>query len=146
MLIGHVGREPEVRYIDNGVATAVVSLATNTPGYTLPGGTQVPERTEWHRIMLWRRLAEIVERYVHKGDQISSCSHRARSRQPPHRARLLLLHRVLPHLRITPHLRKKWRRNFPSKANDDGNGSFPPPPRPTLRPSWGGDLRNALAG
>ena len=36
MLIGHVGREPEVRYIDNGVATAVVSLATNTPGYTLP--------------------------------------------------------------------------------------------------------------
>ena len=70
MLIGHVGREPEVRYIDNGVATAVVSLATNTPGYTLPGGTQVPERTEWHRIMLWRRLAEIVERYVHKGDQL----------------------------------------------------------------------------
>ena len=60
MLIGHVGREPEVRYIDNGVATAVVSLATNTPGYTLPGGTQVPER----------RLAEIVERYVHKGDQL----------------------------------------------------------------------------
>ena len=37
---------------------------------TLPGGTQVPERTEWHRIMLWRRLAEIVERYVHKGDQL----------------------------------------------------------------------------
>ena len=70
MLIGHVGREPEVRYIDNGVATAVVSLATNTPGYTLPGGTQVPERSEWHRIMLWRRLAEIVERYVHKGDQL----------------------------------------------------------------------------
>lgn len=70
MLIGNVGKEPDVRYIDNGVATATLSLATNTPGYTLPNGTKVPERTEWHRILLWRRLAEIVERYVHKGDKL----------------------------------------------------------------------------
>lgn len=70
MLIGNVGKEPEVRYIDNGVATATLSLATNTPGYTLPNGTQVPERTEWHRILLWRRLAEVVERYVHSGDKL----------------------------------------------------------------------------
>lgn len=70
MLIGNVGKEPEVRYIDAGVATATLSLATTTPGYTLPSGTQVPERTEWHRILLWRRLAEIVERYVHKGDKL----------------------------------------------------------------------------
>ena len=70
MLIGHVGREPEVRYIDNGVATAVVSLATNTPGYTLPGGTQLPERTARPRIMLWRRPADTVDRSVHKGDQL----------------------------------------------------------------------------
>lgn len=70
MLIGHVGKEPDVRYIENGVATASLSLATHTPGYTLPGGTQVPERTEWHRVLLWRRQAEIVERYVHKGDKL----------------------------------------------------------------------------
>ena len=70
MLIGNVGKEPEVRYIDNGVATATLSLATNTPGYVLPNGTQVPERTEWHRVLLWRRLAEIVERYVHSGDKL----------------------------------------------------------------------------
>lgn len=44
MLIGNVGKEPDVRYIDNGVCTATLSLATNTPGYTLPNGTQVPER------------------------------------------------------------------------------------------------------
>lgn len=61
MLIGNVGKEPEIRYIDNGVCTAQISLATSTPGYTLQNGTQVPERTEWHRILLWRRLAEIVE-------------------------------------------------------------------------------------
>ncbi len=70
MLIGNVGKDPEVRYVNEGVATATLSLATSTPGYTLPNGTQVPERTEWHRILLWRRLAEVVERYVHKGDKL----------------------------------------------------------------------------
>ncbi len=70
MLIGNVGKDPDVRYIDNGVATATLSLATSTPGYTLPNGTTVPERTEWHRVLLWRKLAEIVERYVHKGDKL----------------------------------------------------------------------------
>ena len=70
MLIGNVGADPEIRYIDGGVCTASVSLATSTPGYTLPNGTQVPERTEWHRLQLWRRLAESVERYVHKGDKL----------------------------------------------------------------------------
>ncbi len=70
MLIGNVGVEPDVRYIDNGVATASLRLATNTPGYTLPNGTQVPERTEWHRVLLWRKQAEAVERYVHKGDKL----------------------------------------------------------------------------
>ena len=59
MLIGNVGKEPDVRYIDNGVATATLRLATSTPGYTLPNGTTVPERTEWHSILLWRRLAHL---------------------------------------------------------------------------------------
>lgn len=70
MLIGNVGREPEIHYINNGTCTASLSLATSTPGYTLSSGTQVPERTEWHRILLWRRMAEIVEKYVHKGDKL----------------------------------------------------------------------------
>ena len=50
MLIGNVGKDPDIRYIDNGVCTAQVSLATSTPTYTLQNGTQVPERTEWHSI------------------------------------------------------------------------------------------------
>ncbi len=70
MLIGNVGKDPEVRYIDSGVCTAQIALATSTPGYTLPNGTNVPERTEWHNICLWRRLAEVAERYVHKGDKL----------------------------------------------------------------------------
>ncbi|WP_298951691.1 single-stranded DNA-binding protein [uncultured Alloprevotella sp.] len=70
LLIGNVGREPEIHYVKDGVCTASLSLATSTPGYTLSSGTQVPERTEWHRVLLWRRMAEIVEKYVHKGDKL----------------------------------------------------------------------------
>ena len=70
MLIGNVGAEPEVRYVDQGVAVARLRLATSERGYTLANGTQVPERTDWHTVILWRKLAEIVERYVHKGDKL----------------------------------------------------------------------------
>lgn len=70
MLIGNVGADPEVRYVAHGVCTAQLRLATSTPGYTLQNGTTVPERTEWHTILLWRRLAEVVEKYVHKGDKL----------------------------------------------------------------------------
>lgn len=70
MLIGHVGVEPEVKYVDQGLAVASVRLATSESGYTLENGTQVPDRTEWHNIVLWRKQAELVEKYVHKGDKI----------------------------------------------------------------------------
>lgn len=70
MLIGNVGREPEVRYVDQGQAVARVTLATTERGYTLQNGTQVPDRTEWHTVLFWYKLAEIVERYVHKGDKL----------------------------------------------------------------------------
>lgn len=70
ILIGNVGRDPEVRYLDNGVAVASFTLATSERGYTLQNGTQVPERTEWHNIVLWRGLAEVAEKYVRKGDKL----------------------------------------------------------------------------
>ena len=70
MLIGNVGVDPEVRYVDQGVAVARVRLATTERGYTLANGTQVPDRTDWHTVLLWRKLAEIVEKYVHKGDKL----------------------------------------------------------------------------
>lgn len=70
MLIGNVGADPEVRYVEEGVAVARLSLATTERGYTLQNGTQVPDRTDWHQVILWRKLAEIVEKYVHKGDKL----------------------------------------------------------------------------
>ena len=69
-LIGNVGKDPEVRYLDSGMAVATFPLATTDRAYTLTNGTQVPERTEWHNIVLWRNLAEIAEKYVHKGDKL----------------------------------------------------------------------------
>ena len=70
MLIGNVGREPEVRYVDNNMPVARISLATSEKAYTLKNGTQVPERTEWHRIVAWRDTAQFVEKFVHTGDKI----------------------------------------------------------------------------
>ncbi len=70
ILIGNAGRDPEVRYLDSGVAVATLTLATTERGYTLQNGTQVPDRTEWHNIVLWRGLAEVAEKYVRKGDKL----------------------------------------------------------------------------
>ena len=70
MLIGNVGKEPDVRYYDNDQAVAAFPLATTERGYTLQNGTKVPDRTDWHNIVMYRGLAKIVERYVHKGDKL----------------------------------------------------------------------------
>lgn len=70
MLIGNVGKEPEVRYYDADQAVATFPLATTERGYTLQNGTQVPDRTEWHNIVLYRGLAKVAERYIHKGEKL----------------------------------------------------------------------------
>jgi len=67
ILIGNVGGDPEVRYLDRGVAIANFNLATTERGYTMQNGTQVPDKTDWHAIVLWRNLAEWAERFVRKG-------------------------------------------------------------------------------
>ena len=69
MLIGNVGKEPDVRYYDADQAVAQVTLATTEKGYTLANGTQVPDRTEWHTLVFYRTLAKIVEKYVPQGRQ-----------------------------------------------------------------------------
>ena len=70
MLIGNVGREPDVRYFDKDQPIITFPLATTERGYTLQNGTQVPDRTEWHNIVLYRGLAKVAEKYVHKGDKL----------------------------------------------------------------------------
>ena len=68
MMIGRLGKDPDVRYLDSGVAVATFSIATTERAYTAKNGQQVPERTEWHNVVLWRGLAETAEKYLKKGD------------------------------------------------------------------------------
>ena len=68
ILVGNLGNDPEVRYMPNGNAVANLSLATSESWKDQQG--QVQERTEWHRLTMYRRLAEIAGEYLKKGSQI----------------------------------------------------------------------------
>tara|TARA_B110000908_G_scaffold156969_1_gene196674 strand:+ start:1513 stop:1914 length:402 start_codon:yes stop_codon:yes gene_type:complete len=68
ILLGNLGKDPEVRYLDNGVAVANFSLAT-TENYKNKEGERVSQ-TEWHNIVLWRGLAEVAEKYLKKGASV----------------------------------------------------------------------------
>jgi single-strand DNA-binding protein len=68
MLIGNVGKDPEIRHLESGTAVANLVLATSER-YKDKNGEQ-QEQTEWHNVVLWRGLADIAERFVRKGSQI----------------------------------------------------------------------------
>lgn len=70
ILVGNVGSDPDVRYLDRGVCIATFNLATTERGYTMQNGTVVPDKTEWHNIVLFRNLGEWAERYIRKGMKI----------------------------------------------------------------------------
>lgn len=68
ILVGHVGRDPDVQTTASGTRVAHFSLATSRRIPRANGALE--ERTEWHRLTLWDRLAEIAEEYVRKGDRL----------------------------------------------------------------------------
>ena len=68
MLIGRLGQEPELKYTGSGVAVLTLSVATNTT-YKDQSGNNV-ENTEWHRVIVWRKLAEIIAQYAQKGTRV----------------------------------------------------------------------------
>lgn len=69
ILIGNLGNDPEVRYMPNGNAVATVSLATSESWKDKQTG-ETQERTEWHRVVFFNRLAEIVGEYLHKSSKL----------------------------------------------------------------------------
>ena len=69
ILVGNLGNDPEVRYMPNGNAVANISIATSDSWKDKASGEQ-QEKTEWHRVVFFNRLAEIVEQYVKKGSKI----------------------------------------------------------------------------
>jgi len=68
ILVGNVGKDPEVRHLEGGISVARFTLATSE-SYKNKAGEQV-KNTEWHNIVAWRQLAELAEKYIHKGSQI----------------------------------------------------------------------------
>jgi single-strand DNA-binding protein len=70
ILIGNVGKDPEVRYFDDNAAVANFPLATSERGYTRSNGTVVPDRTEWHSIVVRRDQVAFVEKWVKKGSLV----------------------------------------------------------------------------
>jgi len=70
ILLGNVGRDPEVRYFDNDQAVANFSIATTERAFKTRDGQEIPERTEWHNIVAWRGLAKLSENYIKKGMQL----------------------------------------------------------------------------
>lgn len=68
MLIGNLGKDPELKYTNSGVAVATFSVATPDSWKDQEGNTQ--ERTEWHNIVAWRKLAEICGEYLKKGKKV----------------------------------------------------------------------------
>ncbi len=69
ILVGNLGRDPEIRYTPSGVAVANFSIATKEEWKDRETGER-QERTEWHKIVAWRRLGEICGEYLHKGSQV----------------------------------------------------------------------------
>ncbi len=68
ILVGHLGKDPEVKYTPNGTAVAKFSLATNERYKDKDGNWQ--DRTEWHNIVAWQRTAEVAGEYLKKGRQV----------------------------------------------------------------------------
>ncbi|MBC7418643.1 MAG: single-stranded DNA-binding protein [Pedobacter sp.] len=64
ILVGHLGKDPEVRHLDSGVSVATFPLATSE---TYNKDNKRIEQTEWHNIVMWRGLADIASKYLHKG-------------------------------------------------------------------------------
>jgi single-strand DNA-binding protein len=121
ILIGNLGKDPEVRNLENEVKVASFSLATSE-SYKTKDGTRV-DNTEWHNIVLWRGLAGIAEKYLKKGDSIYlEGKLRTRSWEDENGV-------------------KKYRTEIYgdqmtmlSKKGDNQSGSIPPPPPDTAQP------------
>jgi len=69
ILVGNLGRDPEIKYSASGTAIANVTVATSESWNDKQTGEK-QEKTEWHRVVFFRRLAEIVGEYLHKGSQV----------------------------------------------------------------------------
>lgn len=69
-VIGYVGKEPKISMTQNNAKIASFSIATTEKSYTTQNGVVIPERTEWHNIVVFGKLADVIEKYIHKGSRM----------------------------------------------------------------------------
>ncbi len=69
IILGNVGRDPVIRYVGER-PVAELAVATSERAYTTNNGVQMPERTEWHRVIMWDNNALFAEKYIRKGSKL----------------------------------------------------------------------------
>jgi single stranded DNA-binding protein (ssb) len=128
MLIGNVGKDPEPRHLENGTSLVTLTLAT-TERYKDRNG-EVKEQTEWHNVVCWRGLADIVERYVRKGSQIYVEGRlRSRSWEDPNGQKRYVTEIVADNLRLLG--RRPDTAPGGASGTNPGAGYTPPAPKAT---------------
>lgn len=125
ILIGNVGKDPEVRYLENGVIVASTTLAT-TDHYTDKKTGNKREITEWHNLVFWRGLGELAKNYIKKGSKIY-VSGKLRSRSYTDKENIVryVTEIVVEELQLlSPKSAEKVEPNYPPSIED--NSSLPP--------------------
>ena len=69
-LVGNVGKDPETKALTGGNVQATFTLATSTGGYTGKDGKEIPEKTQWHNIVVWGAQASVAEKFIKKGSKV----------------------------------------------------------------------------
>ncbi|MGD9993589.1 MAG: single-stranded DNA-binding protein [Salinivirgaceae bacterium] len=115
ILVGNVGKDPEVRHLESGVAVAQLPLATSET-YKDKSGNKTTQ-TEWHNLVFWRGLADVVEKYVKKGDPLYIEGRiRSRSYDDKDGVKRYVTEIVVDNMQM-----------LGRKSSGDGGGSTPPP-------------------
>lgn len=70
ILLGNLGKEPEIKTFESGAKIAQFTLATTKKGYTAKSGNVIPDKTEWHNVVVFSSLADVCEKYLHKGSKV----------------------------------------------------------------------------
>ena len=125
ILIGNLGKDPELRYTSNGRAVSNFSMATNETWRNKDGDRQ--EMTEWHRIVAWGRLAEICNQYLRKGSKVYIEGHlQTRSREGQDGQRLYTTEIVVHDMQMLDSRQNGGDEYAGNESNNDPQGSPPP--------------------
>jgi single-strand DNA-binding protein len=134
ILLGNLGKDPEVRYTGSGVAVATFSMATSEQWRDADGNAQ--ERTEWHNIVVWRKLAEIVGEYLKKGSKIY-CEGRLQYRTYDDKNGVK---RYVTEIVMDTLVMLDGKKSGETHREDDGHHAPPPPSAPSSPQSKDDDL------